>query len=103
MKSLFCALVFSLALVACGVAPTVQPLMHTETVTVTKEVPVPCVSSIPEPAQSLLNDNDLLAGSGSQVVDKMWIDHKVRSDWDAGLLGALQACAKLPAQPAALK
>jgi hypothetical protein len=103
MKSLFCALACSLALAACAVAPTAPPLMHTETVAVTKEVPVPCVSEIPQPYQPLLNDNDLLTGSGSQVADKLWLDHKVRSDWDDALLAAVTACSKLPAQPAALK
>jgi len=103
MKSLFCVLACSLLLGACGVAPTAPPLMDIKTVPVTKEVPVPCVSTIPQPAQPLLNDNDLLAGSGSQVADKLWIDHKVRSDYEGDLLAVVMGCSKLPAQPAALK
>ncbi len=103
MKLLFCALASSLALAACGVAPT-QPLMDTQTVSVDKEVPVPCIKpeDIPQPSAALLNDNDLLAGSGSQVADKLWVDHKVRSDWDSDLLIAITACSKLP-QPAPVK
>jgi hypothetical protein len=87
---------------ACGAAPTAPPLMNVQTVTVKTEVPVACVSSIPQPTQTLLNDNDLLAGSGSQVADKLWIDHKVRSDWDTDLLAAVTRCSTLP-QPASLK
>ena len=103
MKSLFCVLVCSLLLGACGAAPTSPPLMDVKTVPVTKEVPVPCVPMIPQPSQALLNDNDLLAGSGSQVADNLWIDHKVRSDWDASLLAVVTGCSKLPPQPAALQ
>lgn len=102
MKLLFCVLVCSL-MAACGVAPTAQPLMNVQTVTVKTEVPVACVSTIPEPSQPLLSENDLLAGSGSQVIDKLMLDHKVRSDWDADLLAAVTRCSTLPAQPAALK
>jgi len=103
MKSLFCVLACSLMLAACGVAPTAPPLMDVKTVPVSVEVPVPCVATIPQPSQALLNDNDLLAGSGSQVADNLWIDHKVRSDWDASLLAVVTGCSKLPPQPAALQ
>lgn len=101
MKSLFFAAVCSLVLGACaGMAP--PPVMNTQTVTVTKEVPVPCVESIPQPSQPLLSDKDLLSGSGSQVADKLWVDHKVQSDYIGDLLIVVTACSRLP-QPAALK
>ena len=106
MKSAFCALVFSLSLGACGVAPVQPPVMDTQTVTVTKEVPVPCLSStdVPQPSQALLSDTDLLSGTGSQVADKLWVDHKVRSDYIGDLLAVMLKCETLPvAQPGPLK
>lgn len=105
MKSLYFALACSLLLSACATGPAAPPLMDVKTVTVVKEVPVSCVKpeDIPQPAQPLQNDKDLLAGSGSQVFDNVWLDHTVRKDWDTALLGVVQACSKLPAQPAAVQ
>ncbi|MFM0165661.1 hypothetical protein PQR39_35165 [Paraburkholderia sediminicola] len=61
------------------------------------------MSSIPQPAQPLLSDSDLLSGSGSQVADKLWVDHTVSKDYIGDLLAAVTACSKLPAQLPALK
>lgn len=106
MKSAFCALAFSLALVACAVAPAQPPVMDTQTLSVAKEVPVPCLNAadVPQPSQALLADKDLLSGTGSQVADKLWVDHMVRSDYIGDLLAVMLKCETLPVkQPGPLK
>ena len=102
MKSVFSALACSLALAACGVAPAQAPVMNTQTVTVTAEVPVPCVDSIPA-SPEFQSDADLLSGTGSQVADKLWADHIEHKDYVADLLAVLMKCEKLPTQSAVLK
>lgn len=91
--ALACSLAFALS--ACGISPPQPaPLMHTETVTVAKQVPVPCVDSIPQPAQPFLTDKALLTGSGAQVADQLWADHLEQKDYVGELLAVLQGCVK---------
>lgn len=93
MKYLLFVLACSLA--ACAIAPIQAPVMDTQTVTVKVEVPVPCVDSIPD-APLFLADADLLAGSGSQAADHLWIDHIQRKDYIAQLLAVLLKCEAPP-------
>lgn len=102
MKSLIFALSCSLALAACDSAPVQPPVMDTQTITVTREVPVPCVSTLPV-APAFQVDKDLLTGSGKQVADQLWIDHIERKDYEAQLVAVLIGCQKPPVQPASIK
>ena len=102
MKSFIFALSCSLVLAACAVAPVQPPVMDTRTVTVTQEVPVPCVTT-PPASPAFQSDRDLLSGSGKQVADQLWIDHIEREDYEAQLVAVLAGCQKPQAQPASPK
>lgn len=100
MKSFAFAVLCSLLLVACAVAPEQPPVMNTQTVEVKQAVPVPCVDAIPA-APAFLSDKALLTGSGAVVADQLWSDHIERRDYIDQLLAVLLKC-KTPQGAASL-
>lgn len=96
---LICALACSLALLGgCATAP--GPVTVATPVVANVPVSVPCIQEVPQPSTSFLSDADLLAGSGSQVADKLWADHIARRDYITSLTSVLLACVAVPATAA---
>lgn len=91
MRLLACALACSALQIGCAVGPTQPQVIVNKPVEAKIEVPVPCLSSLP-PTPAFQPERDLLTGSGSQVVDQLWIDHKLSHDYIGTLLAALTAC-----------
>ena len=88
---------FSVFVLACSLlmagCSTTQPVpaVISRPVEVKIPVPVPCISAIPA-GPDFMTDRVLLQGSGAQVFDKVWADHKMRQDYEGELLAALTAC-----------
>ncbi|RKP44695.1 hypothetical protein [Pararobbsia silviterrae] len=97
MKSLLCALLCSAALAACASGPAIAPapVLDVKVQTVDVPTPVACVDKVPD-KPALLSDQDLLAGSGAQVVDQLWRDHVQRRDYEAVLEPIVSKCAAIP-------
>lgn len=94
MKSIAFVLACSL-LAGCGSAPP-KPAVISKPIEVKVAVPVPCIDKVPD-GPVFQSDSELLAGSGAQVFDKVWADHKSRRDYTDILVAAIQACLAHPA------
>lgn len=97
--SIVCAAVCSALLLipGCGSQSPqpVSPVVHTQVLETAREVPVPCINTMPD-APAFLTDAELLAGPGGSAVDRIWRDHVQRKQYEDGLTALLAACVAKP-------
>jgi type IV pilus biogenesis protein CpaD/CtpE len=104
LRSLICAL--GASLVACSSQGPIVPAEHLVTQTVEVAVPVPCVAAVPRPDVAFLTRDQILSGSGGQVLRKFDGELAKHEAYELDLVAALTGCTagQNPApQPAPLK
>jgi hypothetical protein len=93
MRSISGVVVACLILTSCAseCGAPVSAITHTETVTVDKPVPVPCLQSMPA-RPAFQTDAEILAGGDGQVVAGLRADRIARGAYESRLEAALTAC-----------
>lgn len=89
--SMIFALVASLTACASAQGP-ISPVEHVTTQTVQVLVPVPCVAAVPQPKEPFLTRDQILQGSGGQVVRKFDGQLAAHEAWELDLVAALAGC-----------
>ncbi len=88
--SMIFALVASLA--GCATDGPVSPAEHLVTQEVKVLVPVPCVTAVPQPQVPFLTRDQILTGSGGQVVRKFDGELAKHQAYELQLTGLLTGC-----------
>lgn len=91
LRLLICALATSLAACAGPQGP-ISPVEHVTTQTVKVLVPVPCGAEVPQPKAPFLSRDQILQGSGGQVVRKFDGQLAAHEAWELDLVAALAGC-----------
>jgi hypothetical protein len=81
---------------AVSLASCASPRTVTVTQTVKVAVPVPCVASLPQPVSPFLTRQQILQGSGGQVVRKFDGELAKHEAYEVDLVAALTGCLSVP-------